>query len=425
MDKKTVFQELIADFIRRPDRLVKTRDQVIPHDIPKIISLLGPRRAGKTYILFSLIEKLKETIPSDRLVYVNFEDDRLFPLKLEDMDGLVKGYYEMYPGNKDYTVYFFFDEIQEVDQWEKFIRRIHDQENCRIFITGSSSRLLSRELATSLRGRTLPFEVFPLSFKEFLSFRNVSYDLFSSKGQAVLVSELNKYMMQGGFPELIFLPEELHKEVINEYINLMLYRDLTERFSLKHPHLIKYLLKFLLTNMGRILSVNKIYHDLKSQGYAVGKNTVYDYISYLEEAFIIFSVDLFSPSIRRQTVNPSKIYGIDPAFKYAMSMGEDKGQVFENTVFMELRRRKKHPFYLLEKQETDFYTEEGLLINACMDISHPDTRKREIGSLLEAMDHTGLSESQLITRDQKEEIEISGKKIIVRPLWEFLLETEW
>ncbi|MEZ4829691.1 MAG: ATP-binding protein [Bacteroidia bacterium] len=425
MDKKIAFQELIADFMRRPDRKVKARELAIPHDIPKIISLLGPRRAGKTYILFSLIEKLKKTIPTDRLVYINFEDDRLFPLKLEDMDRLIKGYYEMFPDNKDHTVYFFFDEIQEVDQWEKFIRRIHDQENCQIFITGSSSRLLSLELATSLRGRTLSFEVFPLSFSEFLSFRDVDYDIFSSKGQAVLSSELNKYVLQGGFPELIFLPEELHKEVINEYINLMLYRDLTERFSLKHPHLIKYLLKFLLTNMSRSVSVNKIYLDLKSQGYTVGKNTVYDYTSYLEEAFIIFRVDLFSHSIRRQTINPSKVYGIDPAFKYAMSFAGDKGQIFENTVFMELRRRKKLPFYLLEKQETDFYTEEGLLINACMDITHPETRKREINSLWESMNNRGLSESQLITNDKKEEIEIAGKKIWVRPLWEFLLDTEW
>lgn len=422
MDKKSVFQEVIADGIARRYTSSKARDLVMPTDVIKIVSLVGPRRAGKTHILYAVMESLRESLPPDRMVYVNFEDDRLFPLKLDEMDGLVKGYYEMYPANKDQTVYFFFDEIQEVDQWEKFVRRIYDQENCRIYLTGSSSRLLSREIATSLRGRTLSFEVFPLSFKEFLRFKGVSYDLYTSKGQAVLSNELNLYLRQGGFPELLFMPENLHREVINEYINLMLYRDLTERFSLKHPHLVKYLLKFLFVNMGRSLSVNKVFLDLKSQGYAVGKDTVHDYISYLEEAFLIFRVDRFSASIRQQAINPSKFYGIDPAFKYAMSIQEDRGQVFENAVFLALRQRNLMPYYLLHQQEVDFYTEGGSLINACVDFSHPAARTREIKGLTEAMEIMDLHESQLITWDKKEQIRADGRTIWVRPLWEFLLE---
>ena len=137
----------------------------------KIVSLVGPRRVGKTFVLYGLIRTLRKTIPAECLVYISFEDDRLFPLQLSDLDGLIAGYYELYPEHRDRTVYFFLDEVQEVPHWEKFVRRITDQENCRVYLTGSSSKLLSQELATSLRGRTVSFEIFPLSFSEFLSFR--------------------------------------------------------------------------------------------------------------------------------------------------------------------------------------------------------------------------------------------------------------
>jgi predicted AAA+ superfamily ATPase len=421
-NKKKVFQEIITDFFEKKLEEVEKRDIEIPLDLPKIVSLLGPRRSGKTYILYSLIVELRKSIPANRLVYVNFEDDRLFPLKLEDMDGLIRGYYELYPENKDEKVWFFFDEIQEVSNWEKFIRRVYDQENGRIYLTGSSSKLLSRELATALRGRSIPFEVFPLSFKEYLRFNQVEVNIPTSKGKATALNHLRKYLKQGGFPELVFLPQNQHNRVVNEYIDLILYRDLIERFDVKHPHLVKYLLKYMLAHLARPFSVNKVFNDLKSQGYRIGKNTVYEYVSYLEEAFIAFRVEIWSRSIRKQAVNPSKVYTIDPAFKYAMSIGEDLGRIFENAVFLELRRRGIHPFYFLEKQEVDFYWENGKLINACYDYSDEKTRKREIDGLLEAMNFLNVKESLLINWDQAERIEVEGKTIIAQPLWAFLME---
>ncbi len=420
--KKPIFQEIISDFFKKPLAEVVSRDIEIPVDIPKIISLLGPRRAGKTYILFDIIRQLRISVPIDRLVYVNFEDDRLFPLSLEDMDEMIRGYYESYPENKDEKVWFFFDEIQEVPYWEKFIRRLYDQENCRIYLTGSSSKLLSRELASALRGRSIPFEVFPLSFGEFLRFNQIEADPATSKGKALLLHHLGKYLKQGGFPELVFLPSNQHNRIINEYIDLMLYRDLIERFSVKHPQLVKYLLKYLLNNLAQPFSVNKVFNDIKSQGYKVGKNTIYDYVSFLEEAFIIFRTEIWSRSIRKQAVNPSKVYAIDPAFKYAMSIGEDIGRVFENAVFLALRRKEIHPAYFLQKQEVDFYWGDGVLINACYEYSQEQTRTREVNGLLEAMDFLALKESYLINWDKKETMEVEGKTIRVKPLWEFLLE---
>lgn len=420
MDKKAVFQQIIADFIARPLEGVVSRQVDIPEDVPKIVSLLGPRRAGKTYVLFDLVSRLRKKIPAHRLVYINFEDDRLFPLRLEDLDALLRGYYEMYPGNKDERVWFFLDEVQEVEQWEKFVRRLADQENCRIYITGSSSKLLSKELATGLRGRTLPFEVFPLNFPEFLRFNGVEADSYSSRGQALLLHWLRRYLKQGGFPELVFLPEALHRRTIDEYIDLMLYRDLTERFSVKHPAMLKYLLKFLLGNMANPISVTKVFYDLKSQGYTLAKNTVFDYFSYLEEAFLLFRVEIWSPSVRAQAVNPSKIYAIDPAFKYAMSISEDTGRVFENAVFLELRRRGYPLHYVQHGQEVDFFWENGQLINAAYSLAEPATRDRETRGLFNAMRLLGHSESRLITWDERGEIAEGGKKVIVQPLWEFL-----
>lgn len=421
MNKKAVFQELIADFISRPLTNVLPRELTIPDDVPKVVSLLGPRRAGKTHILFDAVRRLRHKIPVHRLVYINFEDDRLFPLQLDDLDAMVTGYYEIYPEAKDEMVWFFLDEVQEVDHWEKFVRRLSDQEYIRVYITGSSSKLLSKELATSMRGRTLPYEVFPLSFREFLQFNQIEADIFSSKGKALLAHWLQRYLLQGGFPELVFLPEEVHRRTINEYIDLMLYKDLMERYSLKNPALLKYLLKFLLGNMANPISVTKVYNDLKSQGYAVGKNTVFEYISYLEEAFCLFRVEIFDASARVQAVNPSKIYAIDSAFKYSMSIGRDIGRVFENTVFMELRRQGIQPSYLRGDQEVDFFWEGGQLINACFDASNHSTRQRELHGLHRAMNQLDLKESWLITTDEKKDISQDGSVIHVLPLWEFLL----
>jgi hypothetical protein len=422
MHKKTIFRQLIADFMAQPLVEAKARDLEVPFDVPKIISLLGPRRAGKTHVLFYLIQALSKSIPRQRLVYLNFEDDRLFPLKLEEMDFLVQAYYEMFPDNREEKVWFFFDEIQEVPNWEKFIRRLFDTENCRIYLTGSSSKLLSRELATSLRGRTLPYEVFPLSFSEFLRFNEIEVNQETSRGQAIILHHFDRWLHQGGFPELVFLPENLHRQTINEYIDLMLYRDLSERFSLKNTPLLKYLLKFMLNNIALPISITKTYNDLKSQGFAIAKNTVFDYLSHLEEAFILFKTEIWHRSVRAQAVNPSKYYGIDPAFKYAMSIGEDTGRVLENAVFLFLRRQGLAPHYVLGKQEVDFFWENGQPINVCLDLSDFSTRNRELSGMSEALQTLDLSEGLILTRDKTEEIKVGEKTILVRPAWSYFLK---
>ena len=422
MNKKPVFKQLIADAVERSFDHVIDRHIAIPTNVVKIVSLVGPRRAGKTFVLYGLIRTLRKTIPAECLIYLNFEDDRLFPLQLSDLDGLISGYYELYPEHRDRTVYFFLDEVQEVPHWEKFVRRITDQENCRVYLTGSSSKLLSQELATSLRGRTISFEVFPLSFPEFLSFKNIKVNEQTSRGKSTLINTLHQYLQQGGFPELIFTPESLHQRIIQEYLDLMIYRDLTERFSLKNPPLIKYLLKHLLQNIANPLSIHKVYNDLRSQGFRVAKNTVYEYLGYLEDAFILFRAERWSRSVRQQAVNPIKVYTVDIAFRRAMSAHDDTGRLFENIVFLHLRRSGSIPYYFLGHQEVDFYGSEQPLINACYALDTPATRQREVRGLQEAMNALHHTESWLITWDEEETIQEAGKTIHVLPLWKWLLK---
>ncbi len=169
------FYPSLRDFIEKDLSHVKEREISLPMNIDKVVSIVGMRRTGKTFLLFLLARKLRDRIPKENVVYLNFEDDRLFPLELRDMDLLVQAYYELFPGKKEERVYFLFDEIQNVPNWETFIRRLQDTEKCHIYITGSSSRLLGREIATALRGRTVSYEVFPLSLGEFLTFKGVKH----------------------------------------------------------------------------------------------------------------------------------------------------------------------------------------------------------------------------------------------------------
>lgn len=228
-------------------------------------------------------------------------------------------------------------------------------------------------------------------------------------------------MQQGGFPELILTPESLHQRIVQEYLDLMIYRDLTERFSLKNPPLVKYLLKHLLQNIANPLSIHKVYNDLRSQGFRVAKNTVYEYLGYLEDAFILFRAERWSRSVRQQAVNPIKIYAVDIAFRRAMSAHADVGRRFENVVYLHLRRSGGVPYYYLDQQEVDFYGNNQLLINACYALDTVATRQREFGGLQKAMTTLGHSESWLVTWDQEETVREDGRTIYMLPLWKWLL----
>jgi predicted AAA+ superfamily ATPase len=427
--KKDTFRRLILDFQEKDLSHVIERDIQIPLNLDnKAISLVGVRRSGKTFILYSIINTLRSEghIDNKNIVYINFEDDRLFPLSLEDLNLLLETYYELFPDKKKEKIYLFLDEIQNVPGWESFVRRVMDSENCRIFITGSSAKLLSKEISTALRGRTLSYEVFPLSFKEYIRFKGIEKDNFSSSGVAKIKNAFNEFIRRGGFPEVVPYPEDIYMRTMKEYLDLLMYRDIIDRYGIKNRLLLKVLMKFCFIHISKLFSVNKIFKDFKSQGLKLSRNTIYEYLSYIEDAYGAFSMPIHGQSIAEEMQNPKKIYSVDTGFKRVMdySFNKDFSYIFENIVFLELRRETTKLSYFKKKQEVDFcFLKDGnpQLINVSYDISAPSTRNREINGLIEGMEFFSINESLLITAESEENVSIQGKTINIIPLWKWLL----
>ncbi|MCB0747844.1 MAG: ATP-binding protein [Ignavibacteriae bacterium] len=422
---KEIFKIIISDFLEKEMPEIIEREIKVPLNSNKIISLIGARRTGKTFLFYSAIKKLRKENKNDQIIYINFEDDRLFPLELKDFNLFIEAYYELFPKNRDQTVYLFFDEIQNIENWEKFIRRIDDSLKCKIFITGSSSKFLSKEIATSLRGRTISFEVFPFNFTEYLAFKGIDRNHYSSKNRSKIINALDDYVNHSSFPELLSASDIEKPKILKEYLDLIIYKDLIERYNISNLYLIKYLIKFLLTNTSNPISITKIFNDLKSQGVKVSKNSLYQYIEYLEDAYILFPVKIFSNNVREIQRNPQKIYSLDSGLVDTVSIKNDIGRRFENIIFLELRRKYKNISYLKLKQEIDFCFKDSdkiYLLNSCYQINELTTRNRELNSLVEGMNHLNISQSFLITNSHEEEITIEKKTIFIIPLWKWLLQ---
>jgi predicted AAA+ superfamily ATPase len=421
---KDLFKRLITESIEKDYPDLKERELEIPVQINKIITIIGARRSGKSYYLYSIIVKLRKTIKRELLVYINFDDDRLFPLELKSLNDFIEGYYEMYPENRNEKVYFFLDEIQNITNWELFIRRIFDKENCYIYLTGSSSKLLSKEIATSLRGRTIVYEIFPLSFNEFLSWKAIKNVEYSIKAQSVIINAFDKYNSASSFPELFNFSGDAINNVLHEYINMVIYKDLIERYQLSNHYLIKYFVKFLLNNTGNLLSINKVYNDFKSLGLKVAKQSLYQYIDYLEDAYIFYSVPVFTNNIREKNRNPQKIYCVDNGLKELVSITKDSGKLYENLVFLQLRRKYTEISYFKQIQEVDFCfyntNKEIELINVCFSLSDNKAKLREINGLQEAMKALNVNKSILINNNLEKDLIFDNKTIKVIPLWKWL-----
>lgn len=424
---KEVLKKIIVDFVERKLPEIKERDILLPVDSGKIVSIVGARRTGKTYLLFLLIKKLRQKIPADRLVYMNFEDDRLFPATLKTMDTFLQAYYELYPHNKSNDVYFLFDEIQEIENWELFIRRLYDTEKCHIFVTGSSSKLLIREVSTALRGRNISYEVFPLSFREYLRFREIDVSKYSSKILARIVNAFNEYVNTTAFPELVSMEQNLRRKVLKEYLDLVIYKDIVEKYRVTNIYLMKYLIKFLFSNSANHISINKIYNELKSSGLNVSRNSVYEYISYLEDSYTLFGLSLYTRNLRVQKRNPKKYYALDTGLRRAMTLSEDKGKILESIVYLHLRRSGDPLYYYRSDQEVDFIVDRGdtvQLFNVCYKMDSQETRKREINALLRAMKEMKQNMSYLLTVEEETEEVIDDMKIKIVPVWKWLLWPE-
>lgn len=426
---KQIFKRLITDFIEKDIKNILSRTFNIPLESKKIISLIGVRRSGKSSLLFDTINKLKVNISRENIIYINFEDDRLYPLELPSLDLILESYYELYPKKRDEKIYLFLDEVQVVNNWEVYVRRIYDNENIQIYITGSSAKLLSTEIATSLRGRTITYEIFPFSFKEYLEYKEIKVNLNSSKSLSFINNELSNYLFDGGFAETIGEDNSISRKILSDYLELIVYKDIVDRYNITNRSLLKSLNKYCFTNIATLVSFTKLYNEFKSQGFKLSKDTIFNYLSHLEDAYAVFTLPIYRNSVKEEQRNPKKVYAIDNGFKkiYDYAIDKDISKLYENIVFLHLRRQTKDLYYFKQKQEVDFYARiEGkeYLINVSYIIEDKKTRKREIDGLIEAMDYFKLDEAYLVTKDEDNIVQIDDKKIYIEPLYKYLLKEE-
>lgn len=403
---------LLAEFQDKLSALDDTveRDFTFPELKKQINVALGMRRVGKTTCVLQKIRSLlkKTNVHHSQILYLNFEDDRLQPCSQQKLRELIESFYSLYPDNHERVCYLFFDEIQNVEDWALLIRRIFDTKNVRIYLTGSSAKLLSKEIHTSLRGRGLASEVWPYSFKEYLRAQQISFkeEILGQKIYDQLMQHLKTYLQTGGFPGVFTVPGARRRELLQAYVDVVITRDIIERHGITQISLLKYMIKTLLKSTGTPFAVNKFFNDLKSQGLSGAKNTVYNYMQYIEDTYLCFMVPLYSESIRKSHSNPRKIYAIDPGISRAYSFGinQNLGHLFETMVYLDLRRAGYEIYYYLtqERYEIDFLvidnTGVAKLYQVAWDISDKETLQREMRALECAKNELNL-EGELITAE--------------------------
>ncbi len=367
-------------------------------DTPFAIIISGIRRCGKSTLLHQLLKKLPN------FYYLNFEDTRLIGFDSQDFEKLDETFREEFGPSQ----FYLFDEIQNISNWEIFVRSRLDKQK-KFVITGSNASLMSKELGTRLTGRHMNVELFPFSFGE----------MISANGKRAGIESFDKYLVEGGFPEYV---KHGKPDILRELLNDILQRDIVARYKIRNAKALQEMALYLLTNTGKEFS----YNNLKKTFNLGSTNTAISFVSYFEDSYLLFTIPKFDYSLKKQLVNEKKVYSIDNGLSGAnsASFSSDVGRMFENAVFLKLRRSHKEIFYFKGNGECDFLVKEKNKIKIAVQASyelHEDNKKRELDGLLEALEKFGLSEGLIITHNQSDEFNIRGKKIIVRPIWKWLL----
>jgi len=426
-------RSIILDFQELPLETGVPRRLRIETVRGKATVCIGVRRGGKSTYLFQVMQRLMDGgVPRQNILYVNFFDDRLHGLREDNLGLIADAYYSAYPEKKhDETVYCFFDEIQACQGWEPFVDRLMRTENCEVYLTGSSARMLSKEIATQMRGRALSWELFPFSFREFLDCKKVEHEgALSTKKELLVRKAFEEYWQVGGFPEVTRLSRHLRIKTHQEYFQTILYRDVVERHDASHPRAVVDLAHRLIDNTASLYSVNSLTGYLKSLGHKVPKSAVSDYVQWFEDAYFLFTVRIFDPSVARRDTNPKRIYCVDHAMVSSVASGilVNSGHLLESLVFTALRRLHPEIYYYKTRsgREVDFLVpirrRPRLLIQVCESLAAPQTRKRETAALSEAMAELGLRTGIIVTRGEKERIAAEAGTIEVIPAWRFLLD---
>lgn len=376
----------------------------------------GLRRAGKSNFLYQLIKQHFSENNFEDVLMVNFEDERLLEVKTTNLHELIEAYYELF--NKQPIV--FLDEIQTIPHWQKFVRRLAD-EGIRVFVTGSNAEMLSSEIASTLGGRFINKEVLPLSFSEYLRFVEFRYTEKTkySKSKAELFRQYENYLKFGGFPELIRYANK--KEFLSSVYQKLFYGDLIARYTITNSTVLKLLVKKLAESVNNETSINRIKNLIKSTGVAIGNNTLFDYLGYLESSYMIGSISNFHSKFTEKETS-KKYYFLDNGILNLFLTDQDT-KLLENLVYIQLRRLGYHMFFLKRKREVDFYVpEKDWLIQVSYSISDKETYDREVKSLHQSMKELNLQKAYILTHNEEKMIVTDFGTIQVIPLWIWLLE---
>lgn len=401
-------------------------------DIPALVkapltALIGPRRAGKTWLCFQVIRHLlADKVSRESILYINLEDERLHPLTGDELSQLFDVHGELFRARKDKAFYCFVDEIQNAPNWSKWARRITDQHpNLHLILTGSSAKLLGKEMATELRGRARVIPVFPYSWKEFLASQAWSFDGWENLRFDPRKPELRRlyedFTVLGGFPGI--RKTQFPAETLREYYHAMFALDIIERFQVKNARMFEDYLKLQISRFASLSSISNLEKELKAFGHGGSKATLLKYAGYAKETLLLFEASLFSPKVKNQLLYPRKVYGIDQGLLNAIrfSASEDRGRILENMVFLELRRRGHEIFYFAGKGEADFVIRGGnktiLIVQVCFRMEEAKTRDRELRGLRDAMAALHCPRGLILTDDDWEDIGTGPDAIPVRPFW--------
>lgn len=428
--------EQLADSVQQPLPSLTPRKIYSTVSLPgKATAVVGMRRAGKTFFLHQLrLERMQQGVPQHRLPCIHFEDERLAGLQANQLDLLIEEYYRLFPELRGReTVTWCLDEIQAVPGWERFIRRLLDSEKVEIFLSGSSAALLSREVATSMRGRGWEVIIYPFSFEEFLRYHNHQVPAPSNRSgkveRSALEHDLLRFLETGGFPEAQLLSIADRHELLLRYVDVAMLRDVMERHRVSHTTGLRWLVRHLMANPGGLFSVEKFYAWMKSQGIAISRDTLHALLGYLEDCFLVRWNWLETSAVRRRMVNPRKIYPVDTGLipVFDRSGRPNRGHALETAVLIELERRRYQTAYVKTEEgfEVDFIAhrpgERSRLIQVSAEIDQQNI-DREVRALLAAGAEHPRASLHLITLDPGRMV--VPEAIRIHPAWQWFLESE-
>lgn len=432
MNLRNIFQSIIALHQEEIPLSLHERSLQLPLNTQRIVTVTGVRRCGKSSLLHLTINRLLASgVDKEQILYIGFDDERLANMDVSDFDEILQAYRLMYPDRPLSSVYMFFDEIQIVKGWELFVLRVYKSYCKNVYVTGSTAQMLSGEMSSALRGWPDEYTEYPLSFKEFIAFKGVKANRYTEEGAALMANMFKSYLLTGGFPQAVLANVETERvKLLQAYFNTMLFRDMIEHYNISaSPSVVRYFLKRVFNNITKPSSVNNIYNDLKSQGLKLSKDSLYQWLDYACNIFLLHKVPKYSKSIIKQSTSLSKYYVADFALAKSVLLpqSEEKGKALENAVYMHLARHlneNEQIYYFNEGAECDFViaNDEGVkeLIQVCWELDEFNT-PRECGGLCAASAATGCKKASIVTCNQAQSIHYGDLQINVVAAWDFML----